>query len=390
MPLTELQIKALRSDKGKPVRVFDSGGLYIEATAAGTKRWHLKYRIDGKYTTKALGQWPEVNVKRARELVYEFKASLKNPQIIEAPSMTFAELAEDWMTRFKDRYSVKEIRRRRDYLDRLIFPSIGNCKADIINPVIVLNNVLRPIENDNYLETVKKVKSLIGIIMRYGVTIGQAKNDPVISLKGALKSRLVRHRAAIIEPERVGKLIADIKMYNGTVSTAFALNMLPYIFVRPGELRNAEWREFNFAEGIWRIPEGRMKMKAPHLVPLSTQVTGLLEELKKYDLRSKYLFPGIRSKDKPISDMTINAALRYLGYAQDEICAHGFRAMASTLLNERGYNSDWIEKQLAHSERSSVRAAYNHADYLPERRKMMQDWADYLDSLAISYSESRR
>ncbi|MDR2199926.1 MAG: site-specific integrase [Deltaproteobacteria bacterium] len=193
----------------------------------------------------------------------------------------------------------------------------------------------------------------------------------------------VTHRATIINPDKIGKLLAQINEYDGLPSVKFALRLLPYLFVRPGELRWAEWTEINLETAVWRIPADKMKMKTPHIVPLASQIIKIIEELKKYTGDSKYLFPGSRSISRPISDVTLTAALRYLGYSREEICPHGFRAMASTLLNEQGYNTDWIERQLAHSERNSVRASYNHAQYLPERKKMMQDWADYLDSLII-------
>ncbi|MDR1038759.1 MAG: site-specific integrase [Deltaproteobacteria bacterium] len=218
-------------------------------------------------------------------------------------------------------------------------------------------------------------------ILRYAVATGKAERDVTRDLTGALKPRTVTHRATIIDADQIRRLLVAIRCYGGTVQVSYALRILPYVFVRPGELRHAEWSEFDVDGSTWRIPAGKMKMRSPHLVPLASQVKTLLEELRAHTGKGRYLFPSPRTNDRPISDMAINAALRFMGFGKGEICGHGFRAMASTLLNEKGYGPDWIERQLAHCPRSGVRAAYNHAEYLPERRKMMQDWADWLDSL---------
>lgn len=222
---------------------------------------------------------------------------------------------------------------------------------------------------------------LSGQIFRFAVATGIINVDPTQTLKGALPPAVIKHRASITDPTRIPKLLRDLYSYDGHVVVRYALKLTPLLFVRPGELRHAEWSEINLEEAIWRIPADKMKMKTTHLVPLATQVVTLLDELREYTGGNRWVFPGLRTGDRPMSDAAVNAALRYLGYDKDDISAHGFRSMASTLLNEQGYNRDWIERQLAHSERDGVRAAYNYAEYLSERRQMMQAWADYLSNL---------
>lgn len=222
---------------------------------------------------------------------------------------------------------------------------------------------------------------IISQVCRYAVITGRAKRNLATDLHGALNPRKTVHRAAITAPSKVAKLLRDCDSYDGYFPIVCALRLAPLVFVRPTELRAAEWSEFNFEEQEWRIPTARMKMKQMHIVPLSKQVVAILEELRPYSGSGKYLFPSIRTDAKPLSDVTLLDALRRMGYAQDEMCTHGFSSIASTLLNELGCNQDWIERQLAQGERNDVRAAYNYAEYLPQRRKMMQEWADYLDGL---------
>jgi integrase len=298
--------------------------------------------------------------------------------------MTFKELSTDWYNRFISKYALKEAKRKQYLLNRFILPFIGHLTINQLSPRYILEKVLRPIEDKGILETAYKVKSLLSLIFKYGVAIGQVDRNIIADIAGAIPSPNVTHRATILNPKEIGRLLAAIRLYKGQPSVAYALRILPYVFVRPGELRHAEWAEIDLEAAIWRIPAEKMKMKAPHLVPLSRQVVELLRELKVITGDGKYLFPGARVKNKPISDAAVNAALRYLGFSSKEIVGHGFRAMASTLLNEQGFQPDWIERQLAHCERNSVRAAYNHADYLKERIGMMQAWADYLDSLVTS------
>jgi integrase len=248
-------------------------------------------------------------------------------------------------------------------------------------PPFILNNILRPVEDSGAVYSAHRLMEVLGQILMFRVASGLAERDGTQDLAGALVPFVVKHRATVVDKKKVALLMANIRNYPGSPVVAYALRVLPYFFVRPGELRHAEWEEIDLGERIRRIPAGKMKTRSPHLVPLSAQVAGWMGELKENTGKGKYLFPGARANDRPMSDVAVLAALRYLGYGRKEICAHGFRAMASTMLNEMGYNPDWVERQLAHSELNGVRAAYNHAEHLPERRKMTQEWADFLDSL---------
>jgi integrase len=241
--------------------------------------------------------------------------------------------------------------------------------------------VLKRIEARGKMETANRVRSDCGNVFRYAVVTGRAERDPTVDLRGAIAAVGRQNRPAIVDPARIGELMRAIGGYRGDVSTEFALRLLPLTFVRPGELRLAEWTEFNLDGAEWRIPAERMKMKELHVVPLSTQAVALLRDLHELTSNGRYVFPSIRSADRAISDNTINAALRRMGFPGNEMCAHGFRSMASTCLNEQGWQPDLIELQLAHAERDEVRGAYNRAQRLDDRRTMMQAWGDYLDGL---------
>jgi integrase len=241
--------------------------------------------------------------------------------------------------------------------------------------------VLRRIEARGKHETAHRVRALAGRVLRYAVATGRAQHDVAADLKDALAPVKSKNFASVLDPVRVGELMRAIDGYTGHPVTALALKLAPLVFVRPGELRAAEWPEFDLPNAEWRIPGARMKMGEPHVVPLARQALAILRELQPFARGGRYLFPSLRTRDRPMSNNTINAALRRLGYSSEEQTGHGFRSMASTLLNEQGFPPDVIELQLAHAERNKVRAAYNKAQRLPERRKMMQAWADYLDGL---------
>jgi integrase len=244
--------------------------------------------------------------------------------------------------------------------------------------------VLRRIENRGAIETAHRIHQICGQVFRYAIATGKAERDVSSDLRGALPPTRKRHHATIVEPKKIAELLKAIQSYEGYFVTKCALQLAPLFFVRPGELRKAEWSEFNFETAEWRIPAEKMKMRATHIVPLSAQAILILRELETLTGNSQYVFPSIRTLRRPMSDNTVLGALRRLGYSKDEMTGHGFRSMASTLLNEQGWNRDAIERQLAHAERNNIRAAYNYAEYLPERRKMMQHWADYLDTLTNS------
>lgn len=241
--------------------------------------------------------------------------------------------------------------------------------------------MLRRIEANGTIETAHRVRQHCSQVYRYAISTGRAERDPSNDLLGAIPAAKVRHYASMVDPKAIGALLLALEGYSGSFVTKCALKLAPLLFVRPGELRQAEWAEVNFEVMEWRIPAIKMKMGGVHIVPLATQVISVLHELQPLTGKGKYLFPGARTLIRPMSENAITAALRTLGYSKEEMTGHGFRSMASTLLNEQGWNRDAIERQLAHGERNSIRAAYNYAEYLPERRKMMQHWADYLDQL---------
>ena len=290
-------------------------------------------------------------------------------------------MAKDWEGQFLDELETAIIKKKKIQLNGHVYPILGDLPITDITPVDILERLLRPIQAKGMLETAHRVKLLCSQIFRFAVAIGKIDRDPTHDLRGAMPSPKVKHRSTILDPAQISRLLNDLHTYNGHIVVQHALKLQPLVFVRPGELRHAEWAEIDWEEAQWRIPAHKMKMKAPHIVPLASQALCIIESLHEVTGNHKYLFPGQRGIDRPMSDAAVNAALRYLGYSGDVITGHGFRAMASTILNEKGYNRDWIERQLAHSERDGIRAAYNYAEYLPERRKMMQDWADYLYSL---------
>ena len=373
--------------KDKLYRLSDNTGnnLSLEVTPQGGKRWRFRYRFNNTPKMISLGTYPAVTLKEARDKAIEAKKAVEqgvDPSIkkkIVQDGNTFESVAKDWFDRFAPtttpRYS-KEVWSR---LERDVFPFIGKkLLTDIDAPTVLA--VLRRTEERGVIVTTYKIKSHISQVFKYAIACGLVYADPSISLSPALQSRKPKPMPSIIEPKEVGKLMVAIDGYTGSV-VRNALLLGALTFVRPGELRTAEWKEFDMEAAEWRIPAEKMKMKRPHLVPLSTQVLEILEKLKQLTGHSTYLFPSIRTITRPMSDVTVNAALKTLGYAQGEMTGHGFRAMATSLLAERGWNADVIDRQLAHVEKNKVKAAYNRSEHLDERRKMMQAWADYLDVL---------
>lgn len=392
MPLTNITIlKAKPTDK--PVRLFDGGGLYLEISPAGGKLWRLKYRFNGKEKRLALGIYPDVSLARAREKRHEARALLadgndpsENRKAQKAAradraANSFEVVAREWFAKFKPNWvaahSDKVIRR----LERDMFPWIGGKPvADVGAPDLLA--CLRRIENRGTVETAHRALQSCGQIFRYAVATGRATRDPTGDLRGALSTVKGTHLASITEPTAVGGLLRACDGYQGSFVTKSALRLAPLVFVRPGELRNAEWTEIDLERAEWNIPAERMKMREPHLVPLSTQAIAILQELNAVTGGGRYVFPGARTNGRPMSDNAILAALRRMGFAKEEMSGHGFRAMARTILDEvLGVRPDFIEHQLAHAVRDPNGRAYNRTAHLAERRKMMQQWSDYLDKL---------
>ena len=389
--LNDTRVRTIKPSK-RPIKLSDSGGLYLLIAPHGSKLWRLAYRFGGKQKTLAMGAYPTITLKAARDKREEAKRLLANgidpstqrrlDKQIASTGNTFKAVAEEVLAKLEKEGRADATLTKKRWLLDFAYPAFGDRPiAEITAPEVL--SVLRRVEARGRYETARRLRSTCGTIFRYAIATGRAERDPSADLRGALTSPKVNHRAAIVDPVGIGALLRAIDGYDGLAMTKAALRLAPLVFVRPGELRHAEWAEFDLAAAEWRIPAAKMKMRRPHRVPLSRQALDVLRDLQPISGGGRFLFPSVRSTVRPMSENTLNAALRRLGYGTDEMTAHGFRAMASTRLNEMsGWNPDAIERQLAHQEQDDVRRAYVHAaEYWPERVKMMQAWADYLDEL---------
>ncbi|MDO9582702.1 MAG: tyrosine-type recombinase/integrase [Desulfomicrobium sp.] len=384
MPLTDTKIRNTRA-KEKDLLLVDHNGLYLAVKKNGSKLWRYRKMMKGKTIMLSIGSYPEISLADARATCLEYnklvaKGIHPRAELDKPTGDTFETVAREWhekhQVKWGEVHRAKIIRR----LEKDIFPFLGNEIITQIQPQDILR-VLRIMENRNATDLAHRMHQVIGQVFRYAVATGRADRDNSADLKGALTPVRHKHHASLTDPKEIAQLLRAIEGYQGSHVVRCALRLSPLLFVRPGELRHAEWSEIDYRAKEWRIPASKMKMKIQHLVPLAKQSIAILEELRPLTGDGKYLFPG-RVSSRPMSENTVNAALRYLGYdTKQQQTAHGFRSMASTLLNEQGWNRDAIERQLAHAERDGVRAAYNFAEYLPERRKMMQAWANYLDQL---------
>ena len=385
--LNDTRVRSAKS-REKAFKLSDERGLFLLVMPTGSRLWRLKYRVNGREKLISLGAYPDVTLKRAREkrdaarrlIADGIDPSVQRKAERAALAQSFEGVAKEWLELQTKSLAPETISILTARLDSGLYPYIGSRPISAITAQEVLS-ALRRIESRGRHEAAHRVRALAGRVFRYAVATGRAQHDVAADLIGALAPVKSKNFASVIDPVRVGELMRAIHGYSGHPVTALALKLAPLVFVRPGELRAAEWTEFDLVNAEWRIPGERMKMGDPHLVPLSRQALAILRELQPLARGGKYLFPSLRTRDRPMSDNTINAALRRMGYTSEEQTGHGFRSMASTLLNEQGFPPDVIELQLAHTERNKVRAAYNKAQRLPERRKMMQAWADYLDGL---------
>ena len=387
MALTHAKVSNAKVPEGqKLLRLSDGHGLYLLVKPDGKKYWRYDYRFNGKRKTASLGTFPEVGIREARDKLNDFRSQLRqgrDPIQKKAISKAndFQSIALEWLNKRKEVLTEKHARTVLFRLERYLFPFIGLMEMDQIDAPTLLH-MLERIEHTGKIETTHRIKSLCGQVFRYAIVTGRATRDPSADLRGALARKRPVNMPTILDKDKIGELIRAIRGYEGEFTVQIALQMAPYVFVRPGELRKAEWSEIDLDEVMWRIPAEKMKMRRTHIVPLSRQVVSLLKKIHPLTGQDRYIFSSLRNRDRPLSENTLNAALRRLGYSKDELVAHGFRAMASTLLHEMGWQSDVIERQLAHAERNAVKGAYNHALYMPERIKMMQVWADHLDELA--------
>lgn len=401
MPLTAIQIKAFKATD-KPQKFADGGGLFLLVNPSGSKYWRMAYRFDGKAKTLALGVYPDVSLAAARDMREAARKLLaagddpsgvspaaakkaKQSAVSALTENSFEIIAREWFIRhspnWKENHSSKIIAR----LEKDIFPWIGaRMIADVAAPELLA--VVRRIESRGALETAHRALACCGQVFRYAVATGRAERDPTGDLRGALPPvRKDKHFAAITDTVKVGELMRDIDGYSGSFVVKCAFKLSPLLFVRPGELRRMEWSEVDIEKSEWIIPAEKMKMGVTHIVPLARQALEVLREIQPLTGHGRYVFPGERDHDRPMSDNAIRSALRRMGWANDEMTPHGFRAMASTILDNMGYKQEWLERQLAHEEPNKIKAAYKREAwrmYLPERIAMMQSWADYLDGLA--------
>ncbi|HUN54724.1 MAG TPA: integrase arm-type DNA-binding domain-containing protein [Smithella sp.] len=396
MPIRIKPMSEIKARNAKPrsnaYKIFDGGGLYLLVTPSGGKLWHFKYRFGNKEKKLTFGPYPEISLldaRRKRDDARRLLANDTDPGVIRKvqkqakieESETFEIIAKEWNERFKSKWQEEYSDKIMHRLEINVFPLIGSRPIkDIKAPELL--SVLRLIEVRNAFELAHRVRNICGQIFRYAVATGRADRNPAEDLKGALSPVKTTHRAAITDPKEVGNLLRAIDNYEGTFVVQCALKFAPLVFVRPGELRHAEWTEISLENAEWNIPASKMKMKEPHLVPLSRQAIDILNKLHTLTGSGQYLFPSERSPKRPMSENAILVALRIMGYPKEEMSGHGFRAMARTILDEvLQVRPDFIEHQLAHAVRDPNGRAYNRTSHLEERRKMMQQWADYLDEL---------
>ena len=382
---------ARAAPRDKAYKLSDRDGLYLLIKPSGTRYWRMNYRFHKAQRTVTFGRYPEVTLADARERLIEARRLLadgidpvdhvKRMAASVAATNTFKAVSDDWLEKVKLEDRAPTTIKKYEWQLGLVMPSLGRRPISSLSAHEVLL-ALKKIEHTKKFYTALSVRATCSQVFRYAIATARAERDVCVDLRGALVTPKVVHRAAITSPDEAGGLLRAIDAYEGNELVRTAMRLLPHVFVRPGELRCAEWQEFDFGRKIWIIPAHKAKMRRPHRVPLSRQAIAIIAEIEHDENFSPYLFPSLRSTGRPMSDNTINAALRRMGYAQDEMTAHGFRAMAATLLNEMGlWNPDAIERQLAHVEANAVRRAYARAQYWDERVRMMQHWSDHLDQL---------
>lgn len=399
MPLTNTAINAARP-KTKPYKLFDERGLYLSIEPAGGRLWRFKYRYGGKEKKLSLGSFPDTGLKEARSKRDEARKllaggtdpgaqkRLEKLNRAVGSANTFQAIADEYITK-KEREGLAAVTvaKARWLLERLAVKIGRRPIAEITVQELLVP--LRIAEQQGNLETARRMRSFAGRVFRYAIATGSAERDLSFDIRGALTAPKVTHRAAILDPNEVGKLLRAIDSYGGQASTALALKLAPHVFVRPGELRLAEWAEIDFEKAVWIIPGRKTKMRKDHQVPLSKQSLAILKLARKVSSDRPHVFPSTSSVKRPISENTLNGALRRMGFEQDQMSAHGFRAMASSLLNESGkWQPDAIERALAHGDGNGVRGAYNRGAYWDERVRMAQWWSDYLDALKANVRHS--
>lgn len=393
MPLTDITARSAKP-RDKAYKLSDEKGLYLSVEASGAKYWRYKYRFNKKEKLLALGVYPETSLKQARIRHQQARTILQSgvdPSEMrkatrlashEAEENSFEMTALEWFAKQKPTWSENHWSKVERMMTKDLLPYLGKKPISEITPPELLAT-LRRIESRGALESAKRCKQIAGQIFRYGVATGRCERDCSQDLNGALSAPIKKHRAAITDPKYVGPLLNALDAYQGTAVVRAALRMAPLTFVRPGELRTAKWRNIDFDKSEWRFFV--TKTKTEHIVPLCTQAMAILNELFPLTGRSEYVFPSARSAHRPMSDNAVLSALRRMDIAKEEMSGHGFRAMARTILDEElDFRADWIEHQLAHAVKDVHGRAYNRTAHLPQRKLMMQAWADYLDSLKMT------
>jgi integrase len=397
MALTDTAVRAAKP-RDKEYKLADGGGLYLLVTPSGGRLWRLKFRALGTEKKLAIGRYPDVSLGEARKARDAARAvvgaggdpaAAKRRQrvaAIVAVGITFGDVAREYIDKVEREGRSPATVSKLRWVRELLLPALGNRPIDQIEPHEVLA-VLKQQEAAGTLETAKRTRAFASRVFRYAVATTRAKTDPASLLLGAVAAPKPKHLAAIVDAKRAGELLRAMEAYGGQPATRFALALLPHVFVRPGELRQAEWSEIDLEAAIWRIPAARMKKRREHVVPLSGQSLAILEKARELSGDGRYLFPAIGKRDRPLSENTITIALRRMGFSAEEMTAHGFRAMASTLLNESGkWSADAIERALAHKDGDHVRAAYHRGAHWQERVAMAQWWSDHLDLLRVGAS----
>jgi integrase len=385
--LTDIKLKNLKP-KTKLYRMADSHGLTIEVNPNGSKLWRHRYRYNNKATMISLGSYPMVSLLDARQVRDNNKQLLKqgvNPKQAKSSSSwvkpTFSDMFAKWIDNNKDEWSPKTTKQATQRANNYLMPTLRNLPIEDIMPPH-MRNLLLKIQDKGKLDMLHKVKGIANGVFKYSVGMGVISVNPVRDLPNDIfKKKPVKHYATITDPKEIGLFLNKLEEYRGSYEVKAALRMASHLFLRPNELSGLLWSEIDFEDKLIRIVPERMKMNRMHLVPISKQVLTMFKELRKYNTGSMYVFPTPRDVNKPITPDSLRNAIRKLGIEKDEFTTHSFRSMASTRLNELDFKGEVIEMQLAHAEGNKIRGAYNHAEYLPERKKMMQVWSNYLDKL---------
>jgi len=401
MALSDVKVRNAKTQE-KQKKLYDTDGMYLLVTPPGTKSpeggkcWRLKYRFDGKEKTLALGTYPEISLGEARKRTAEAREQLAkgiDPGAVKrakkaaraiAAANSFEVIAREWHEKYKKEWKPDHAVRKLTRFEKEVFPWIGSRPiADITAPELL--TVLRKVEGRGALDTAHRIRFDCGKVFLYAIATARGERNPAEELRGALPPARFKNFAAPTKPDDVGRLLLAIEGYKGTYVVRSALQLAPLLFVRPGELRHAEWSEFDLDNALWDVPARRMKEEISHLVPLSAQALQVLKDLWPLTQHSKYVFPNLRSPLRCMSENAVNCALRCMGFGKEEVCGHGLRATARTMIRERLHaDVEYIEIQLAHATKSPNGTAYDRVSFLPERREMMQMWADYLDELKAS------